>query len=137
MSETLNLLKDFDEVWMVPCGDRPDKALRTPGPQRLEMCNIAVKEFFPKNFPIKVKDTEIINGEFIPTYYLLEKYEKEFKDQMEFYFVMGTDLIPTLRQWHEGDKLMELTKYVIFNRSGSLMIKDIEEMPKTYIEIDH
>ena len=34
-SETLNLCAEIDEVWIVPCGDREDKKVTTPGPIRL------------------------------------------------------------------------------------------------------
>jgi hypothetical protein len=32
-SEAINIL-NFDEVWIVPCGDRTDKKLRTPSIHR-------------------------------------------------------------------------------------------------------
>lgn len=34
------------------------------------------------------------------------------------HFIIGTDLIPTLHTWHEGDKLIEETPFVVFPRSG-------------------
>ena len=60
-SEALNILK-FDEVWMVPCGNRPDKALRTPGHMRMQMVRLAIDDYFPKGYPVKPNDVEILNG---------------------------------------------------------------------------
>ena len=39
---------EIDEVWVVPCGKRPDKPNDSPPEQRLEMTKLAFKDFFPK-----------------------------------------------------------------------------------------
>ncbi len=52
-AESVNL-RYVDEVWVIPCGDRKDKNIGTPGHHRLAMTHLLVKEFFPKEFPIKV-----------------------------------------------------------------------------------
>ena len=57
-SEAINLL-GFDEVWFVPCGGRPDKPNLSPTMHRLNMIQLAVKEFYPEGFPVKVDDIEI------------------------------------------------------------------------------
>eukprot|EP00347_Sterkiella_histriomuscorum_P005472 403356485 len=66
---------------------------------------------------LQVDDIEIQNGEMIPSYFLMKKLEQRNLDK-QFYFALGTDLIPTLRSWHEGDKLLSEINFVIFNRSG-------------------
>lgn len=91
----------IDEVWMVPCGRRPDKKHISKPELRLEMVKMAVKDFFPSDFPIKIMETEIDNGDSIPTAFLFDRYYKEFP-QNEFYFVMGTDLISGLHWWDDG-----------------------------------
>ena len=49
-----------DEVWIVPCGTRPDKpSLRTPYLHRLIMCHLAVDTSFGSTFPIRVCDIEM------------------------------------------------------------------------------
>ena len=60
-SETINL-KIVDEIWMIPCGYRDDKPKLLRAEQRLELCQKAVDDFFPRNFPIKINDIEIRNG---------------------------------------------------------------------------
>lgn len=71
-SETVNLF-GFDEVWFIPCGDRPDKPLLSAPRHRLRMIQMAVEEFFPEGFPVKVNDIEIEHGESIPTAYLMDQ----------------------------------------------------------------
>ena len=61
----MNLL-DIDEVWMVPCGTRKDKPSLTTSPEmRLQMVELAIKDFFPPDYPIKTSDIEVKNGETI------------------------------------------------------------------------
>lgn len=57
---------------MVPCGARPDKKYILEPEKRLEMTRLAVLDFFPQEFPIKVEDVEVKNGESIPSFYLIE-----------------------------------------------------------------
>ena len=48
------------EVWIVPCGTRPDKpSLKTPYMHRLIMCHLAVNTTFGSSFPIRVCDIEM------------------------------------------------------------------------------
>lgn len=52
--------KKADEVWIVPCGSRPDKpSLKTPYMHRLLMCHLAVNTTFGSTFPIRVSDIEV------------------------------------------------------------------------------
>ncbi|CDW84809.1 nicotinate-nucleotide adenylyltransferase [Stylonychia lemnae] len=118
-AETLNVYK-FDAVWLVPCGDRIDKNVRTQGIHR------ALDIY-------QVSDIEIKNGEMIPTYHLMKKLEASFSDK--FFFVIGSDLIPTLNQWHEGEKLLQEIDFVIFNRIGYEIMNDQDKkhlLPKNY-----
>lgn len=38
----------------------------------MNMCEIAVKDAFPEDLPIHVKDFEVVNGKTIPTYFLMK-----------------------------------------------------------------
>lgn len=108
---------EIDEVWVVPCGTRPDKPEDSDPSHRLEMTHLAFKDFFPKSYPIKIDPIEVVHGESIPTFYLLEQYQKAHPDH-EFWFVMGTDLVEGLHWWDEGDRLINETKFLIFERPG-------------------
>ena len=78
-SEALNVL-NFDEIWMVPCGTREDKNLKSAPQQRLYMVQKALEDYFPQDFPIKVNDIEIKNGPMIPTYFLMKSLEQKYMD---------------------------------------------------------
>ena len=66
---------------------------------------------------MKVNDIEIKNGNSIPTYFLIEKLNKMYKDH-EFWFIMGTDLLPSLHLWDEGKKFIANHRFVIQHREG-------------------
>lgn len=61
-----------DELWLIPCGYRPDKPGITAPDHRLNMLKLALKD--TKNCPgIKINQIEIENGDAIPTFELIQK----------------------------------------------------------------
>lgn len=72
---------------------------------RYDMIEITCKDFFTDDFPVKIDDIEVKNGDTIPTRLLLNKYE-EMHPEVEFWFVMGTDLITNLHRWIEAEKMI-------------------------------
>jgi nicotinic acid mononucleotide adenylyltransferase len=79
-----------DEVWLIPCGPRPDKpSLKTPAIHRLIMCHLAVNSSFGSTFPMKVNDIEIQEGRALSTYELMSRL-KEGHPEINFVFVIGS-----------------------------------------------
>ena len=95
----------IDEVWVVPCGFRPDKPHISHQRKRLEMIRLAVADFFPKDFPVKVDTVEIENGNSIPTAFLMDAYRKR-EPQTDFWLTCGTDLISGLHWWDDGQRFI-------------------------------
>jgi nicotinate-nucleotide adenylyltransferase len=58
--------------------------------------------------------------------------KKEHIDK-EFHFVMGSDLISSLDQWHEGDKLISDVNFVIYPRAGYDLDLTHKNMPANYL----
>ncbi len=101
------------------------------------MCKIAVEDLFHDEYPVFVNDIEIKNGSSIPTYFLMKQLEKEYPDH-EFSFVIGTDLVPSLKSWDLGEKMLEEINFVIYLRPGyeiDLTQKN-ELLPKHFQTID-
>ena len=90
---------------------------------------------FPPEFPVEVSSIEVDNGQTIPTYFLMKKLQEMYGDQKEFHFIMGSDLIPTLKLWHEPEKLVTEVNFVLYNRVGYDIEKLLSspDMPKNYI----
>ena len=130
----MNLL-NFDEVMLVPCGTRADKPGVSPSEHRLKMVQLAVKDFFSSDFPVSVNDVEVRNGPMIMTYGLINQLQSEAdaSDQQgpsetktQYYFVLGSDLVPGLHTWKEGKSLIENTACVVIHRRGVGSLSDQE-----------
>ena len=125
----------IDEVWMIPCGNRPDKKISTPGQKRLQLCEIGMQEVFGDDPRYKVNPIEIDNGMFIPTYRLLNILEDKHPE-LDIYFVLGSDLLPSFSKWDHGEDMIEQKKFIIIPREG---FEDIEEekYPRHYVKCNH
>ena len=123
-----------DEVWIVPCGPRPDKpSLRTSALERLVMCHLAVDATFGTTFPVRVNDVEIMRPASIPTYDLMTMFRDQHPD-VEFFFCLGSDLLRSLPRWDKGDKLVEEFQFLVIPRPGyelpgQVGLDDPDEMP--------
>lgn len=102
-----------DEVWLVPCGPRPDKPkLKTPPIDRYCMAQIAVNTAFSPEFPIKVSDIDVFNESAAFTYDLLTVLRARHPDT-DFVFLIGSDWLQPgtnislweslNRNWKPGD----------------------------------
>lgn len=78
----------FDEVWVVPCGERSDKHTMSSANLRFQMAQAAFKEN-------QVLDIEIRNGSMIPSYFLIRRLSDEHPDY-KFSLIIGLDLLSTL-----------------------------------------
>ena len=84
----------------------------------MEMVRLAVKDFFPADFPVKIHTIEIENGESIPTMYLMDKLNEKYSKDLNLYFIMGSDLVKTLHWWDDGERMIETMPSIIFKRKG-------------------
>jgi len=112
MASEIARAEGIDEVWIVPCGPRPDKpSLKTPAFSRYCMCQIAVNTTFSPKFPVKVDSSEIfdqkgaLRPQTLATYDLLAYLRQKHPDN-EFVFVVGSDWLQPgtdIRQWDSAD----------------------------------
>ena len=92
-------MQKADELWLTPCGPRPDKpSLKTPAIQRWLMCHLAVDTTFGTRFPIRVCDEEVFEEKALNSYVLMQRLEAKYPD-IDFMFACGADIIPGLRKW--------------------------------------
>ncbi|KAG8470415.1 hypothetical protein KFE25_008836 [Diacronema lutheri] len=107
-----------EEVWLVPCGERPDKpTLRRSVLDRLLMCHLAVNTTFGSSFPVMVSDIELHEPKALPTWHLMQKI-KAARPELEPVFVIGSDLVRDLKSWDEGERLWAEESFVVINRPG-------------------
>ena len=82
------------------------------------MTQAAVSDFFPSDFPVYVDPIEVENGLQIPTVYLIDQLQERYRLSHLVHFVMGSDLIKSLHQWDEGQRVIDQMPTVVFNRRG-------------------
>uniref|UniRef100_A0A7S2MJA2 Cytidyltransferase-like domain-containing protein n=1 Tax=Zooxanthella nutricula TaxID=1333877 RepID=A0A7S2MJA2_9DINO len=137
-----------DEVWLVPCGKRPDKPkLKTPPMDRYVMCQIAVNTMFSPEFPIKASDIECFEPEALFTYDLLCNMREKHPD-VDFCFVIGSDWLQSgtnisswqskNQNWKLGDpedqknvvtghKLLDEFDFLVVPRPGYVVERNPED----------
>ena len=110
------------EVWIVPCGTRPDKpSLKTPYMHRLIMCHLAVNTTFGSSFPIRVCDIEMPEKQALSTYHLMKRLQQDYPGK-EFSFVLGADLLESLKAWDApgvpdaGVRLWNECSFIVLDR---------------------
>lgn len=100
---------------MVPCGMRPDKPTVLSPRDRLHMLNLSIFSMIPKNFPISSDSTEVDFGRYIPTRELMNLYRTEYP-LVDFYIVIGSDLVASLHLWDNFEELIIENKFIIYLR---------------------
>jgi len=120
-----------DEVWMVPCGPRPDKpSLKTSALHRLIMCHLAVDTTFGSRFGVRVIEECTSCLRDMPSLVLMRRF-KEHYPQYDFSFVVGSDNVPELHTWDApgcpgaweaiedaGAKFVTECKFLVLARPG-------------------
>eukprot|EP00756_Hemistasia_phaeocysticola_P033528 Hpha_TRINITY_DN16469_c2_g1::TRINITY_DN16469_c2_g1_i1::g.162057::m.162057/K00969/nadD; nicotinate-nucleotide adenylyltransferase len=121
-----------DEVWLVPCGPRPDKPELTKPLDRVVMAEIAVNTAFSMEFPVRVWTGEAFAVDHVYTYDMLCALQAQHPNT-SFVFVVGTDWLQSgenLRMWPSrdpgnpsqtiitGDKLVNEYDFLVVHRPG-------------------
>ena len=114
-NEALHALK-LDEVRFMPNAIAPHKQHREDATtfNRIQMLEMMIKPY-PY---FKIEKIEIERGGVSYTYdTMVELCERE--PDVQFYFIIGGDMIDTLETWYNIDELVKLVKFVGFKRPGS------------------
>eukprot|EP00928_Gymnodinium_smaydae_P031884 TRINITY_DN23254_c0_g7_i1.p1 TRINITY_DN23254_c0_g7~~TRINITY_DN23254_c0_g7_i1.p1 ORF type:complete len:563 (-),score=116.91 TRINITY_DN23254_c0_g7_i1:141-1829(-) len=120
-----------DEVWLMPCGPRPDKPKLSQPLDRYIMTQLAVNTFFSPSMPIHASDFEVMADEAFATYDSLCGLREKYPSK-EFLFVIGTDWLQPgtdLRDWTSkcpetgeqivtGHKLISEFEFLVIQRPG-------------------
>ena len=118
VAEVYNQCNFIDEIWIIPCGDnRGDKKLKSNGQHRIEMVKLILNDIIDKEVPIKINDIEIKEGKYLPTWDLIEMLKIRYPNY-NFFFIIGSDLLASLRTWDNGDRLANETTFIVLRRPG-------------------
>lgn len=103
----------LDEIWFLPNQEPPhkEKSNEVTNEERLEMIQLAIKDH--PQFKLETIELERQGPSF--TYDTMKLLKKRDKD-IEFYFIIGADMIEYLPNWYKIDELLELVTFVGVNR---------------------
>lgn len=117
----------LDEVWFIPTASpplKPNAPLATEQ-QRFEMVKLAISHE-PK---FRVLDIELHRGgtsySIDTITYLLEHYTAH-----NFYYIIGSDRIHDLPQWHRAEELLQLIGFIGLNRPSEPL--ELELLPQRW-----
>jgi nicotinate-nucleotide adenylyltransferase len=107
---------ELDEVRFMPNAIAPHKATSTSATneQRLRMVELAIKEF-PQ---FSVERFEMERGGVSYTYNTMVAMRERDPD-VQFYFIIGGDMIDSLHTWYHINELVELVQFVGVKRPGT------------------
>lgn len=130
-----------DEVWVVPCGIRPDKpSLKTAYMHRLHMCHLAVNTTYGARFPMRVCEIEMEQESAFMTLDLMKNLQAEYPSK-DFAFLCGSDLYEGIScrnpdtAWEQGERARELSqhcKFIVIPRPGDESLRDAEPLPPNF-----
>ncbi len=109
-------LSQFDEVWIMPSGDRPDKHISLDDSDRLEMLRVVAHETFGDDPRLRVSDFELKLPRPTQTYRTLRHLAEAFPGD-EFSFVFGGDAYRAMSTWPRAAEYMHTIRMVLFTDS--------------------
>lgn len=109
------------QIWMVPCGMRPDKHTVVTPQMRLEMLSLAIDDIFPRSVPIFTDSMEVDADRYIPTRELMNMYRAKYPS-MKFKVLMGDDLLTSLHLWDDFHELVSENSFIVYPRTSSVPI---------------
>ena len=124
-------LPGYDEVWLVPSGDRLDKIMAAPDEHRLNMAKIVQQKAFGNNPRIRVTDFELQLPRPTETYQTAEALARAYPNDI-FCWVFGADAYADMPNWHHGDLLRKQLVMLLFDRGGHSFTKtdNVRWMPR-------
>lgn len=114
IAEEVRIALSLDKVWFIPSSIPPHKqAAFSTATHRISMVKKAIQS--NTSFVVKTLEIERIGKSYtVDTINIL----KEKYPDVEFYFIIGADMVEYLPKWHRIDELVKLVTFVGVNRLG-------------------
>jgi len=126
-------LPSFDEVWVMPSGNRTDKNMSVSNQNRIDMLNLIRKDEFNNNPRLLITNFELSLPVPTQTYRTVGALATAYP-QTEFWYVYGADAYHSMHTWDRGDELKRDLKLVITDRDDLPLPNDPNHI---HIELGH
>ena len=130
----INLLKYFDQVWIMPCYKSLTGKNLTESTHRLNMCKLAISNINDNR--VKIFDFEIKNKLTGTSIEIMMSIYKKYPKK-NFYFVMGMDVANNIFEWNNHEQILKVVKFCIIPRFGYKSVTDwYKNKPHLFIDIE-
>jgi nicotinate-nucleotide adenylyltransferase len=119
--EQLNL----DVIWLMPCGKHPFLKDLTPALHRLAMLRMMEQE------DIKISEYETQKESFSYTIDTLKELTKDSAN--EYYWIIGSDQLPSFQKWKNWKEIIQNYKIVIAPRGNNS--EELTKLVKKYLDL--
>lgn len=109
-------LPKFDEVWVMPSGNRADKAISVSDDDRLQMLKIVKSESFANTPRLKVSDFELKLPRPTRLHRTVTELAKTYP-HTTFWFAFGGDAYKSMALWYAADDFIKTLKIVVFTEN--------------------
>lgn len=115
-------LPQFDEVWMMPCGERTDKTMSADDQNRLEMIWLVKRHSFQNDPRLIISDFELKLPRPTSTHTTLQALGAAYPDT-EFWWALGTDSFFSMpHTWEHGAELQKRLNLLVFTSEAQTNI---------------
>lgn len=115
-------LPTFDEVWVMPSGERLDKRMAISDDDRLHMLQLVKAQSFANNPRLHISDFELRLPRPTKTSLTIPALVAAYPDTT-FWFAYGVDSYLSMPEWPDGVRLQkELKRLVLFSRGPASQI---------------
>ena len=105
----------LDKIVFMTSGNPPHKNASTIDPQhRFNMVKLAIEE----NADFVADDYEVKKETYSYTFETIE-YMKQKYPQSELFFIIGSDSLRDMPKWMNGEKLLSMCSFLVFDRKGA------------------
>jgi nicotinate (nicotinamide) nucleotide adenylyltransferase len=103
-----------DEVWLIPSPHRWDKSPVASAERRLLWAHLAAQNLQKLGYSVVASDTEIRQGDYRGTYYLLTQLQNLYPE-FKFKFILGEDAYRSIPLWRDP---------IAKQQNGNLLLKE-------------
>jgi nicotinate-nucleotide adenylyltransferase len=108
-------LPQFEQVWVLPSGDRADKHMSAADDDRLQMLRLMQRDVFTGDPRLVISDFELRLPRPTETYQTAEALQRAYPGH-SFTFIFGADAYQTMPMWKHGEELQANLSMLVFGR---------------------
>lgn len=114
IAETVYALMEEGTVWFLPCHFHPFEKKLSPVKDRLNMLKIALRA----HPHFKIDSTELKAEKISYTLNTLQLLRKRLNKKESLIWIIGSDVLPSLPNWHNWKDLLNYCHFLIAPRKG-------------------